>query len=169
MTFTAIALGSALFCAGFVGHVLWWRYWRPRDDIRALVTSLFVLPTALATGLYAGGIIPALTARETLGAALVILAIGATYIMYYPAAQAASPTMLMVLKIAQSGATGIKRADLLGAFDEELLCKRGIELLGHERFAEERNGKFQVAPRGAFLLRMLNLWRGALGLSRGQG
>lgn len=169
MTFTAIFLGGTLFFLGLAFHICWWRLRRPKDDIRALVASLLILPAVLALGALASQALPSLTGRETVGAILVVFAIGATYIMYYPAAQAASPTMLVVLKIARTGAEGIREADLLAAFDDDLLCREGIENLAHQRFAQDRNGRLEVAPRGALLLRMLDLWRRALGLNQGRG
>lgn len=169
MTFLAILLGSILFVAGFAVHVVWWRTARPADDFRALALSLFVLPAVLATAvlLLAPGVV---TVRETIGAVLVTIAIGAIYIMYYPAAQAASPSMLLVLEISRSASSGgATRESLRTAFDNELLCRQSIDNLVHEHFASDSGGKLSVAPRGTFLLQMLNNWRKLLGLKFGSG
>lgn len=170
MTFLAIFAGLFLFTIGFVMHVIWWRVSRPQDDFRALAISFFVLP-AIMTGVGACGSIPAaeLELREWLSAYVLNLMVSATYIMYYPAAQAASPTMLLVLEIARASKVGATRERIRNAFDSELLCRQGIDNLVHERFADEENGKLAVAQRGAFLLRMLNTWRGILGLKYGSG
>ena len=169
MTLLAILFGVVLFFLGFAVHVAWWRMSRPADDIRALLLSFILGPLILA-------IIPPvlspqyLSWRETLAAMMVAVAIGAFYIMWYPAAQAASPTMLLVLEVARAASGGgATRERLREAFNDELLCRQSIANLVHEQFAEERNGNLTVAPRGAFLLRMLNTWRGFLGLKYGSG
>jgi hypothetical protein len=169
MTWTALFFGFALFCAGFLVQVVLWRVKRPRDDFRALAVCLFVLPAAGGILVCLAGLLPGVTLRETLAGLAVTVALGAVYIMYYPAAQAASPTMLLVIKIGRAGRTGITRAKLLKAFDDGLLSRQGIENLVHERFAKERDGKLVAAPRGVFLLRMLDSWRGFLGLKQGRG
>lgn len=169
MTFWAILLGLALFFIGFIVHVVWWRVARPNDDIRALILSFFVGPAVLAALQFI--LLPDYgSLRETVAAVMVTVAIGAFYIMWYPAAQAASPTMLLVLQVARAASDGgATRTALRAAFDDELLCRQSISNLVHEHFAEERNGKLLVAARGAFLLRMLNTWRGLLGLKYGSG
>jgi hypothetical protein len=169
MTWTALFFGFALFFAGCLVHIVLWRVKRPRDDFRGLAVCLLVLPGAGGILICLAGLLPAVTLRETLAGMAVTVALGASYIMYYPAAQAASPTMLVVIKIGRAGRTGITRAQLLKAFDDGLLCRQSIENLVHERFADERDGKLVVAPRGVFLLRMLGSWRGFLGLKQGEG
>ena len=169
MTFWAIFLGLILFFSGFTFHVIWWRIARPHDDIRALILSFLVGPAVLA-GLQFFFMPGYGSLRETIAAVLVTVAIGAFYIMWYPAAQAASPTMLLVLQVAGAAKDGgATRTALRAAFDDELLCRQSISNLVHEHFAEEREGKLFVAARGAFLLRMLNTWRGLLGLKYGSG
>jgi hypothetical protein len=169
MTLLAILFGILLFVACFVPHVLWWRFSRPADDIRALVLCFIVMPSiASPAALF---LLPgALTAREAGAGLMVAFAIGAFYIMWYPAAQAASPTMLLVLQVVRSAsAGGATRASLNEAFDNELLCRQSIANLVHQHFADERDGKLQIAPRGAALLSMLNAWRRFLGLKYGSG
>jgi hypothetical protein len=169
MTPTAILLGSGLFCGAFLLHVSWWRLKRPKDDVRALVVCLLLVPALAAILLLFAGTIPGLTIREALASILVTIAVSSTYIMYYPAAQAASPSMLVIMKIASARKTGITRRDLLQAFDEDRLCRVGIDNLVHQRFAQEREGRLVVAPRGAVLLRVLTSWRRILGLKHGIG
>lgn len=169
MTLDALTFGSMLFGMAFGIHVAWWRIARPADDFRALAVSFFVLPAILSAMALAAGI-GVTTAREAVAAVLVTIAAGAIYIMYYPAAQAASPSMLLVLEIHRGARRGgTTRAELNAAFDNELLCRQSIANLVHEHFADEAKGKLTVAPRGEFLLRMLNTWRGLLGLRYGSG
>lgn len=169
MSPTAVLLGLRLFCGAFILHVAWWRLKRPKDDVRGLVICLLLIPAITVGVLVLTGAIPALSVREAVATILVVIAVGSTYIMYYPAAQAASPSMLVILKIASRRKTGITRDELLQSFDDDQLCRTGIENLVNERFAEERDGKLTVGPRGAALLHVLTSWRGILGLKRGIG
>ena len=167
MTFNAILIGLLLFVLGFAIHVAWWRLSRPKDDIRALAACFILFPAILSIA--GNGGTSLLTSREWMAAYLCALLVSATYIMYYPAAQAASPTMLLVLEIARSSKTGATRQSIRNAFDSELLCRQGIENLVHEKFAAEENGTLMIAPRGAVLLQFLNNWRRILGLQYGSG
>jgi hypothetical protein len=167
MTFNAILAGLLLFAVGFALHVAWWRLSRPHDDIRGLAICFALFPAGLAIlGNFETSV---LASREWLAAYLATLMVSATYIMYYPAAQAASPTMLLVLEIARAGKSGTTRQSIRNAFDSELLCRQGINNLVHEKFAAEVGGKLSIAPRGAVLLQMLNNWRKILGLKYGSG
>jgi hypothetical protein len=169
MTFEALLCGCLVFAIGFAAHVCWWRLARPADDFRALGLCLLLLPVLLAAAFPL--VWPQLLSlREAVAAGLAAIAIGAIYIMYYPAAQAASPTMLLVLQIGRSAPLGgVSRASLRETFDNEILCRQSVANLVHEHFAGERDGKLFLAARGLFLLRMLNTWRSYLGLKYGSG
>lgn len=164
MTFAAIGWGLVLFAAGLAAHVAWWRLARPVDEFRALALSFLAGP---ALGSLA---VPGLAAwRETLGCAAAALLFGAMYIMLYPAAQAASPTMLLVLRIAAKGTAGETRAALGEALDADTLSRKSIDDMVHGRFADEVDGVLHIAPRGRFLLGFLTRWRRLLGLEYGSG
>ena len=168
MTFAAIGWGFVLFLIGFAAHACWWRMARPLDDFRGLVICFLAGPVALAAGLWL--LFPGQgSLRELAGCALVTLFNGAMYIMLYPAAQAASPTMLLVLRIAGAGTAGETREGLGAVLDGGTLSQKSIDNLVHERFADEVDGKLHIAPRGAFLLKFLTTWRGLLGLEYGSG
>jgi hypothetical protein len=168
MTFKAIALGFFLFQIGFVIHVLWWRLSRPLDDFRALVLCFLAGPAGSAI-LLSPLLGQLFSAREIFATVLVTIFFGSTYIMLYPAAQAASPSMLLVLQIAQAGPVGELRESLGMVLDSEVLCRKSVDNLVHERFADEVEGNLIIAPRGAFLLKFLTTWRGLLGLEYGSG
>src|SRR5271163_3184521 len=144
MTFRAIVVGLILFLVGLFVQVALWRLRRPRDDFRALALCLFVVPLGIELSLLAAGWKAPLTLREELTALALNVALAAIYIMYYPAAQAASPTMLVVVKIGRAGKKGISRVELMSAFDEHLMCRQGIDNLVHEHFADYQNGKLSI-------------------------
>lgn len=164
MTFAAIGWGFALFVAGLAAHVAWWRLSRPVDEFRALALSLLTGP-ALAS-LAAPGL---MSWRERAGCATAALIFGGMYIMLYPAAQAASPTMLLVLRIAAKGPAGETREALREALDADTLSRKSIDDMVYGRFADEVDGVLHIAPRGQFLLRFLTRWRKLLGLEYGSG
>lgn len=168
MTFVAAERGLVLFLIGFAVHVCWWRIARPIDDFRGLVACFVVAPVCLGGALWLA--FPDYgSARELAGSALATLFSGGIYIMLYPAAQAASPTMLLVLRIARAGKAGETRQALGAVLDDATLSRKSIDDLVHERFAAEVDGKLHIAARGAVLLKLLTTWRGLLGLEYGSG
>ncbi len=166
MTSAALLWGIGAFLAGWLLHLAWWRVRRPADDLRALVLSVLVLP-ALAGALAAIPVQP--TLPELLMGYGVLGALGLAYSAWYPAAQAASPTMLIVLQLGHAGQRGLTATEITAAFDDDQLCRNLIRNLVDERFAVERNGRLYPGPRGHRLLRALGGLRRCIGLKEARG
>ena len=161
----AIAIGIAI-------HTVVWRIGRPKDDASALFKLVVLLPF-LESGVAAFYLLD-LRGLQLLDA-LVLSGIfhfgaGFLYMGLYTAAQAASPTSLILLRLAQSTSDGIEEAELCEAFTWQQLSGDSVQSAIDEGFlAVKGRGELALAPRGRALLRITSVTRRFLGLGSGKG
>jgi hypothetical protein len=171
MSYANILWAFGFTALGAAAHVVWWRVRRPRDDVRALGACLVALPLAGVAlwALFADTGPAGARGRDALVVGLLSALLGGVYIISYPGAQAGSPSMLILLRVAGHGAEGVGRAELAASFDERTLCDETLASLVHERFARRSDGRLVPAPRGKSMFRTCQAWRALLGLRDGEG
>jgi hypothetical protein len=160
----------AAFAVGLAAHIVWWRAGRPRDDVLALFLCVVLLPLGALTGMGTlGGAAEAGShwAVELFISGLLAAALGCCYIILYPGAQAASPSMLLLLTA--NRIRGGRREELLAALDSHALCEETLKSLVNEKFARLEAGRLVPLARGAGLVRVCQAWRSILGLRDGEG
>jgi hypothetical protein len=149
-------------------QALIWNIHRPKDDLMVLVqlcVGVLILSSAVVLWKW-----PSLLSVADLAIAQAsYLFLSAAYICWYPAAQAASPTMLIVMQIARTGELGCAQETLKSTFSEEQLCNASIEDLFGEGFATEDNGIIHLTPRGKRLLKGIRQLRSWVGLGAPRG
>jgi len=160
-------VGAGAVLAGWLIHFAWWRVARPKDDLKALTLCMLVIPVLLSLG-------PLLLNRLGLGNSLLSLilagSLGTAYIFWYPAAQAASPTMLITILAHRSGKEGISESMLKEALPEKVLSGNSIDSLLQEKFAvQEEGGGLILAPRGRRTLFVIRLLRRSAGFHNPKG
>jgi hypothetical protein len=172
IAYTHLLWGGALFGMGLVVHVIWWRVQRPKDDIAALGICLVLIPAVLLLSCggrvwYVGNIANLIVDLILILGLVVSLA--AVYIISYPAAQAASPSMLIALRLASRGPEGMSVEELRRSLETAELCDETVPRLLDERFAHMQDGRLYLAERGRRLVRICGAWRRLLGLPKGEG
>jgi hypothetical protein len=168
MTWPSLFLPLGIFIAAFAVHVIWWRLHRPSDDLRALALVMIVGPLAVTvgTGLLWGGI----DLSQTAFSAMASVSLGLAYLCWYPAAQAASPTMLLTLLAARKGTEGVSREEMEAALPEERLVNESVENLFHERFVRlDPEGRLWLDKRGRRTLHVIRFLRRSCGLQDPRG
>jgi hypothetical protein len=159
--------GFSAFLVGWVLHVIWWRVSRPSDDLRALTICLLLISSTISLGFYAMDLLDGIGLFLTL---ILCLSLGIAYIFWYPAAQAASPTMLITIIAAESGRKGFGKETMRQRLSEDLLSGNSLDSLLDEQFAEEDDaGHLQLASRGRRTLAMIRLLRHAAGFADPKG
>ncbi len=169
ITYEHILVAFGLSFVGLVVHVLWWRVQRPKDDVSALIICMLALPFVMV-------IIRASLLRQQfpfdvlMADAVIIFVLAAllscTYIISYPGAQAGSPSMLILLKLAKRDMT---KEELMASFDDATLVDETIASVVNERFVTRIDDQLVAAPRGESMLRVCQAWRRLLGLKDGEG
>lgn len=166
MSLSILLWGVSFWLLAFVPHVLLWRIRRPADDLRALFLMFTGIPVAVSGAALSAGM-PWTTMALSL---LLSLALGAAYSFWYPAAQAASPTMLICVKVGASGKSGMDKAHLKHALSADLLTRETFANLFAERFAVlEAGDRVRLAPRGRRTLKWIQAFRWMAGFKEPKG
>lgn len=163
-----LACGSILFCVAFAIHLVWWRVSLPRRQPRAL---LVLFPAVFAAGLAAMRVAvpdwaPA-TAWEALHALFMFGALTLAYIGTYPALEADSPTMAMVMMLDAAGDQGVERSAFEAAFDASTLLVPRIRDLVRDGMADEDDGRLRLTMKGRVFVGILITHRRLMGMGKG--
>jgi len=167
-----IAIGVVTTLAGLVVHIVWWRIKRPADDVLALAVVMGILPLILT--FVASCLLPASPGISSVSVLDRVVQLGALSIMHlfialvymscYTAAQAASPTVLMVL-MAKNSPHGITKEEIEKHLTDDLVCGNLVQAAIHERFVIETHGVLTMGHRGKLLRRMGRTARKLVGLA----
>lgn len=167
MSFAVLLYGIAMALVAWVVHCLWWRVRRPQDDLKALAWCMAAVPVVLMALLCSAGKLPVSSAFLSL---FLAEALGAAYLFWYPAAQAVSPTMLIVLLAQRAGEAGLTENSLKEAVSEEVLTGETINNLFHEQFARtDPSGGIFLAARGRRTLKVIRWLRHSAGFTDPKG
>lgn len=172
MSILVILIPLLLFVACLFIHALVWRLKLPANRAAALL-FIFVLLPAVAGAAYAlfasmGFVrLPWLEVDEFLAAGLLQLAFASAYIMTYPAFEALSPSLVIVLLAGDSNGIAVK--DLSKFFSDEALFTPRIKDLLDSRLAREQGGVLSITSKGRLLAGFFVFMRSVLGLPKGGG
>ncbi len=153
--------GLTSFVVCLVAHVVWWRARRPRSDVPALFLLFLLLPSVVA--LVALLVAPPLAVA---GAFLLHLALACAYIQTYPAAQAQSPSLHILLAVGRVP-EGLTRAELLAGGTPQTLVGARVDDLVANRFivdSQDGDGKYVLTPTARRLVLFFVAFRRFLGL-----
>lgn len=156
------ALG--LFALAFLVHLALWRVWQPRRHTRALLRLFFgTLAAGVAVGPGLAGTAP-FTFAEVLHLGLSFTALTLTYLIIYSALQVDSPSLSMLLAIADTGVQGHGREELDRDFTDARLVRPRLEDLVRDQAVACDGGVYRIRGRGGLLIGILLAWRRLMGL-----
>lgn len=167
MSFSILLWGLLFWALAFLSHFTLWRLQRPKDDLRALLL-FFTLGPSVGGG---AALCMGQPLDTTALSLLLAMALGAAYSCWYPAAQAASPTMLICVTVGAGGKAGIESARLKEILcSNDLLTRETFENLFAEHFAVVESGdRVRLAPRGRRTLRLIQAFRWLAGFKEPKG
>jgi hypothetical protein len=155
----AVIGGFALFFLSLAIHVIVWRVRRP-ESFRAWVPALAVI----------FGVVPAaiawLVAPTMLDFAALLLLQGSLSVVYgigYTLVSAFSPSVEL-LKLLDRAPDGVPMAALQLPFVAGGLTTERIENLAASGFVRQTGQRLDLCPRGAWLTRLVLIYRHAIGL-----
>jgi hypothetical protein len=164
------AAAVATLALALAVHVAWWRWARPRADIPAILTVFLVAPAiaylALALRPLAAsstGAWLALSPVECLAAYVLHAAIGAAYVQTYPATQARSPTLAILMALGRTP-EGLDRAGIVAALDASGLVGERVEDLQRNALVRREGDRLVLTGAGRVLARAFGAYRRWLGL-----
>jgi len=169
-------IGTFSFVCSFFVHLEIWRTLRPGKQM-GLLTMIFVLgPVCLFISLFVAGQLfqspGSWFVRNPFNLSCVFiwhLALSAAYIMSYPAIQAESPSLVMLLAIAESMPQGLNARQIENTFPPDALINDRANDLHAEGFMRRRGDQDIPTAKGRLLCGIFTSYRRLLGLPRGEG
>lgn len=165
--------GTAAICAAFLLHVLVWRLHPPRRHTRALLllflgtVALTIAGLALAprTGLA----LPCAPrgAWDLVHLALYGLALTLGYVITYSAVEADSPSLVLLLGVADAGPAGLSPEALLTLASDEVLVLPRVRDLLRDGHAVQADGRYQLTAKGRRFVGLFVAFRALLGAGKG--
>lgn len=148
-------------------HILIWRFGRPRNDAIVLafvfLAPLFILP------LLAGNIAQGLNAADFAAICLLQISLACAYIQIYPASQAQSPSLKIMMIVESGMPAGVTEEQIRKSFRQESLFDERLDDLLLSGLVEEVNGRLQLTARGRQFITPFLMIRKAVGLPFGEG
>jgi hypothetical protein len=167
--------GMVLLGVAFLIHIVVWKIHLPQRQTRALLVIFF---GTLLVGLVLLGSAQYLwraqfptpeTLPEYLHIALFVTAFTLAYIITYSALEADSPSLVMILRIAAAGASGLPKEHFERQMTDELLIMPRIRDLLRDRLVSTEAGKYHLTPKGVLFARIFIVYRRILNISQKGG
>lgn len=154
-------------------HIFVWRFAFPKSRPTALLFIFIILPSAFFI-LYVVSIklrliqyIFGLSFYEWIAAYLLHLVLSCAYILSYPAVEAFSPSLAIILLIGDS--QGVLYEDLAKSLKKDVLLEPRIKDLFEAELVKRDGDYIVITSKGRALVKSFIFLRTFLGLSEGKG
>ena len=154
----------ALLALAFGLHLAIWRIRLPVRQTRALLTVFFGV---LAGGLVAFAAAGAAGPAELLHVGLFFVSVTLAYTITYSALEADSPSLVMILAIADAGDDGLDQHSFDQAMTDEILVAPRVRDLLRDHLASLDGETYRITPKGRRFVRIFLVHRGLLGAGKG--
>jgi hypothetical protein len=167
---TLFCFASMLFMGAFAVHWLWWRMRIPRRQTATLLGIFFGL---LVLGLCLVRTIPALEPSaphgiwQLLHVMLFHTAFSLAYVIAYSALEERSPSMTVLVAVADSEPDGLSAADLSSLLLRMSPLDSRLEAMIRDRMIEFDGASYRLTSKGSAWALVLGGWRRLLALPKG--
>ena len=167
MRFAVVYVAALSVALAFVAHIAWWRWRRPPADIPAILAVFLVFPAigyaALASWSVLSPLAP-LTPFECGAAFLLHAAASSAYIQTYPATQARSPTLSILIALGRAPG-GLDRAGIVAALASSGIVGARVQDLRRNALVRKDGERLVLTAPGKLLARAFGSYRRWLGLA----
>ncbi len=164
-----------LFCAAFLLHVFVWKIRLPKRQTKALLQifggtlliGLCILWSAkfiLQVGISIPGAV-----SEYLHIALFVISLTLAYMITYSALEADSPSLVMIMSIAQAGADGLEKTRFEQLMTDDILVIPRIHDLLRDKMVYVEGKKYKLTAKGALFARIFIVYRQLLNIHQKGG
>lgn len=161
---SVLVWGIILFTIAFFLHLFFWRFQLPKKPIKALIL-LFI-------GVIFLGIIFLIRFKfysfaQYLHICILFFSLFATYLLTYPAIEADSPSLVIILRIYSAGKEGLSIKALNESYTDDLLVEPRLKDLVEARLVDFNGTTYKINNKGVILMFPFMLYRNFLGLGKG--
>lgn len=160
-----VTLAFDLFVFCLVLHVIAWRLRRPKADI-ALLVMIFFTPLVIFLIIAPRYEIPFLA---LMAVALLHTALSCSYILIYPASQAASPSLKIMRLVDKAKPDGLTEEEIARQFESGELLEARIQDLIAAKMIHQKGDQLSLTPLGQAFVAPFVYLRQILGLPLGKG
>ena len=162
-------LAGGVFAAAFLIHLIWWRIALPRRQTAALLAVFFgVLVAWLAVSHFLPGHwLTAADRWQAIHVAVFHTACSLAYIVAYSALEHRSPSMTLLVAVADSGTAGCSPEELRGLLAGASPVEVRLDAMVHEGMVVRDGDGYRLAPKGRAWATVLPHWRRLLGMPPG--
>lgn len=162
-------LTAGLFACAFLCHLAWWRIALPKRHTFALLALFF---GALAAWLTLSITLPgrwfvATDPWQALHVAIAHTALTLAYVVTYSALEHRSPSMTMLVAVADSSDEGRTAAELRGLLVGASPVEVRLSAMEREGMVSRERDDYRLAPKGRTWAAVLSNWRRLLGMPQG--
>ena len=150
-------------------HLIWWRIALPRRQTAALLAVFFgVLVAWLAVSHFLPGHwLTAADRWQAIHVAVFHTACALAYIVAYSALEHRSPSMTLLVAVADSGTAGCSPGELRGLLAGASPVEVRLDAMVHEGMVVRDGDGYRLAPTGRAGATVLTNWRRLLGMPPG--
>ena len=167
--------GSFLFCLAFLVHLTVWRIRLPKRQTKTLLCiffgtlliGLFVLWSAKFI-LQINTLAPD-TLSEYLHIFLFVTSFTLAYMITYSALEADSPSLVMIMSIANAGPTGLPQEKFKQLMSDEMLIIPRVRDLLRDNLVYAEGEKYKLTAKGTVFTRIFILYRQMLNIKQKGG
>lgn len=164
-----------LFLIAFFIHLILWRIYLPRNHTRALtiifsvtlLIGIFILLKFSDYRIAIFGIALPHAITDYLQLSLAFVSYALFYIVTYGAIEVDSPSLIIVLKIADSGDKGLEMNTLIEDLKEDYLITNRVKELLMGGFVSLTGQTYELKKRGRLLVSLFIVYRKLLGAEKG--
>lgn len=160
--------GIVLWLSCFALHVVLWRARKPVNDVKMLIYVFLLLPIAIVSVVFIN-VQHWFKIEETFLVIILHYCLSLAYIASYPAAQAHSPSLDIMLKVSRSPNREISASELAATWGNRNVLIDRVDDLQTGGLIVRRGEVYYLTMPGRALLTMYRLYRQFLGVSFGKG
>lgn len=178
MKFSILLTGTFVFIICLFLHIIIWRWRYPKKRNVALFLIFIIIPTICIIAIIGINYFIFLSegiksihfaTSDWLAVYLLHFALSLAYILSYPAVEAVSPSLSILLMLGASNHHGMLCEDLLHVFDDEVVLEPRIQDLIESGLVVKSDGYLTVTLHGSTFVKCFILLRHVLGLPIGKG
>lgn len=166
--------GSALFCLAFSLHLIVWKVHIPERQIKVLLQIFFGTSIIGLLSLWAVSNFIAVFSiyvpkffSEYLHIMLFLTSLTLAYMITYSGIEVDSPSLVMIMLIANAGPNGLDEKEFAKIMTDDLLVKPRVKDLILDRMVYLDGNKYRLTPKGLLLAHIFIFYRKILNAGKG--
>ncbi len=162
--------GITGFCLALIIHFVIWRISPPKSNHAVVLSGIFLGILAMSLFIFksaSGAVTLPRNFFEYLDYSIFYCALSLAYLVSYPAVEADSPSLAVMLRILKAAPGGLDKNELDKAMTDEVLIIPRIKDLTDDKLICTDRGRYSLTSKGVFFVNIFIAFRNLLKLPKG--